>query len=445
MWLERAATGLHAGISLIDVPDPDWRQLFLWSNYHFPLFSNPVGGSWHGGYLGLSLILLALLGLCTPDRIAPRLPGAVCLGFVLLIALCYRAPLLQALPVVTALNASRYLLFAVFFLSLLTGTGVSLLIRRFPTYRHRLPIYLLALLAIDLGPTTFQHLYSTGERVDGLTSGEALDILAAQKPDPQELPPYRIFTSTGQVHPALALSAAHLRDLPTFQFYHPGAVRAGFVFNRPVEQLLNGVLENLDDPGDLADHPEADLVSDALVLLNTRHLLINKERTFHFNQQGFEHSPVLISSRIAPFPADSLPPKERTAWLVRHTGVDLPPRSCERIWLLEEKTKRELEVVPTVELLVHRVQLQRVELQLRLSAPGFARLAYAWYPHLQVEVDGQQVIPWKTAGHYIALPLEAGDHRILLEPHLSPLRRSLLLFNLILLILSGWLLWRRRS
>ena len=445
MWLERAATGLHSGISLTAIPDPDWRQLLLWSNYHFPLFSNPVGSSWHGGYLGLSLILLALFGLCAPDRIAPRLPGAVCLGLVLLIALCYRAPLLQALPVITALNASRYLLFAVFFLSLLTGAGVALLIRRFSLSRHQLLLYLIALLAIDLGPTTFQHLYSTGGQIDGLTSGKALDFLADQTSDRRGLPDFRIFTSTGQVHPALALSAAHLRNLPTFQSYHPGAVRAAFAFNRPVEQRLNQVLENLDDPRDLADHPEADLVSDALALLNARHLLINKEHTFHFNQQGFEHSPVLVSSRISPFPTDSLLPKERTAWLIRHTGVDLPRRSCERIWLLEDETEKNLEITPTVDLLAHRVRLQHVELQLRLSAPGFARLAYAWYPHLRVEVDGRQIIPWKTAGHYIALPLEAGDHRITLEPHLSPLRRSLLLFDLILLILSGWLLWRRRN
>jgi len=445
MWLERAATGLHSGLSLSAIPDPDWRQLFLWSNYHFPLFSSPVGSTWHGGYLGLSLILLALLGLCAPDRMAPRLPGAVCLVLVLGIALCYRSPLLQAIPVVTALNASRYLLFAVFFLSLLTGAGVSLLIRRLPTSRHRLIVCLVALLAIDLGPTTFQHLYSTGEQVDGLTSGEALDILADQMPDRDALPNYRIFTSTGQMHPALALSAAHLRNLPTFQSYHPGAVRAAFAFNRPVEHLLNGILESLDSPSELIDHPQADLVFDALALLNTRHLLINKEQTFHFNQQGFDHSPVLVSSSIAPFSANDLSPKERTARLVRNTGVDLPHRSCERIWLLEDETEKNLERTPTIDLLAHRVQLQRVELQLRLSAPGFVRLAYAWYPHLRVEVDGQQVSPWKTAGHYIALPLEAGEHQITLTPRLSPLRRSLLLFDLLFLILSGWLLWRRRS
>ena len=83
-------------------------------------------------------------------------------------------------------------------------------------------------------------------------------------------------------------------------------------------------------------------------------------------------------------------------------------------------------------------------MRLHVSAPCFARLAYAQYPYLDVTVDGRLVEPYQTAGRFIALRLEGGEHRIVLDPRLSPLRRALLALNLVLAVAAGAVLIRTR-
>ena len=59
MLLEREATGLHAGIELSGIADPGWLQVFSWSNFRFWLLPTGVD-HWYGGYVGLSLTVLAV-------------------------------------------------------------------------------------------------------------------------------------------------------------------------------------------------------------------------------------------------------------------------------------------------------------------------------------------------------------------------------------------------
>ena len=71
MYLERGLTGLHAGFFMSDFPAPTWRHheefpeapivVSLWSNYRFRLFQ--AQDHWYGGYLGVSLVGIALWGL----------------------------------------------------------------------------------------------------------------------------------------------------------------------------------------------------------------------------------------------------------------------------------------------------------------------------------------------------------------------------------------------
>jgi hypothetical protein len=77
----------------------------------------------------------------------------------------------------------------------------------------------------------------------------------------------------------------------------------------------------------------------------------------------------------------------------------------------------------------HRVENQHVTIALETSAPCFARLAYAYYPYMDVLVNGVAVRPLQTVGGFIALELGQGPQRIELAPRLSPLRRALLWLN----------------
>ena len=100
-----------------------------------------------------------------------------------------------------------------------------------------------------------------------------------------------------------------------------------------------------------------------------------------------------------------------------------------------------------MEVLEHRVWNQRVELRIRTSSACFARLSYAYYPYLRVTVNGREVAPLRTAGRFIALRLSGGEHQIVLEPVLSPLRRGLLILNLVLLAAAAfvWVRMQRRK
>ena len=90
----------------------------------------------------------------------------------------------------------------------------------------------------------------------------------------------------------------------------------------------------------------------------------------------------------------------------------------------------------------HRVWNTRVLIRLRVTDRCYARLAYAYFPYLTVTVDGKTVVPLVTAGRFIAVPLSPGDHEIRLEATLSPLRKTLWLFDLGLLV--WWFVWGRR-
>ena len=131
MFFERAYTKLHEfNVNLSSVPDPTWRHLLGWSNYRFWLIPPSEPFHWYGGYLGVSLVLLTLSGgaVALRRRDGKLAPGWVCLILVALVILAYRWSPIEALPLVHAFNASRYLLFLTFFLALATGLGVYILL-----------------------------------------------------------------------------------------------------------------------------------------------------------------------------------------------------------------------------------------------------------------------------------------------------------------------------
>ena len=125
-------------------------------------------------------------------------------GLALIFVLGYR--LVVNLPMVASLNAGRYLLFAAFFLAFAAGAGGLAIERR---VGPRWLVAGLALLAIDLGPTTFQQPYLM--RSDTSPVGYPVEMLAefadpAREAVPGRLPEYRLHPTTGKCIP-LAPSA----------------------------------------------------------------------------------------------------------------------------------------------------------------------------------------------------------------------------------------------
>ena len=125
--------------------------------------------------------------------------------------------------------------------------------------------------------------------------------------------------------------------------------------------------------------------------------------------------------------------------IIQKTGVPSIGMTCERILLRDFTGEPNLATQPRATLIDHQVRHQRVDLKVRVSAPCYARLAYSFSPHLRVTVDGKPVVPQETAGHFIALLLRAGEHHIVLEPHLSRLRTSLLVLDFLFILLTAFI------
>ena len=487
MYVERGLTGLHAGFYMSDFPVPTWRHLLFWSNYRFRLFQ--AQDHWYGGYIGASLVVIALWCLVRIARTerselrAAGLPVGLCLIGSLLLVFGYRWPLLKSLGVVQAMNASRYLLFGVFFVAVLVGLFAAAR----ATGRKRpvgVFVWVLVVVLADLGPTTFQQPY----RARGVESTIGPRALQELRRDPNawpiakplpvqhhpvyerfqeelgaytdgQLPGYRLFHTTNRIYyhfiiPWLALHTGLSTPLDTFTQY-PLSVPA---FVRRFQDLFHMSLQRLERGAGLNEMPGFDTIRVGLFLMNTRHLLYSdseQDRIFH--EEFPEASPVVVSSRISgwPYPVRELDRArarsgsdvdEREARrmqsralsdfskLLQSMDVDFKNRTCEQILLAPGNGTEDLGTSPRVEILSHRVWNQRVELVVQVSAACFARLAYTAYPHQRVTVNGHDARPFTTAGRFVALKLGPGESRIVLEPALSPLRFYLLIANVVLLL-----------
>ena len=156
-------------------------------------------------------------------------------------------------------------------------------------------------------------------------------------------------------------------------------------------------------------------------------------------------SPVVVAPGITGFPTTKTETPEQTfQGLLNAFQVNLNDRTARRIFILNYEGEEILSTSPQVEILEHRVWNQRVELRLKTSEPCFARLAYGFYLYLETTVNGQSIQPLQTVGRFIALKLDRGEHHIILNPRLSPLRRTLLGIDIALLIFATGIWIRTR-
>ena len=480
MWMEQEGTGIEKGVDLAGVGDPSWKRVFLWSNLFFPIVPlEPAEVEWYGGYLGVSLLALAAVGGVLRTRFSRNhavngLPAAACLALSFLLVFGYRLSVLQAIPVVTALNAGRYLLFTVFFLSLAAGFGCRALADLNLLRRERWSMATIPILAIlaDLGPTTFQQPYTlkvgtlikgSESFVDNLAEAKFNDGLSAG-----ELPPYRVFMNLDTFHPFLASTWLLERtSWPSPLAEHRRILPSMMIFVSPFERYLNRVLRRLDDPEVAGSFSKSSTVIGGLHMLNVHSLLAVQEGNSGSRIVEWRRaSPILVSPRLEPRasltdiwpseqvvdsalarfsdrdPMQTLQELYPVAQLIADTEVNAGRNACSRIFVADLQTPVDLGTEPDVVVHSHRVWDQRVEIEATVSERCFARLAYAYFPSLSVRVNGQVVDAMKSSGGFLVLPLESGENRIEIVANLSHLRRALLGLDFLIALATVWF-WKR--
>ena len=151
-----------------------------------------------------------------------------------------------------------------------------------------------------------------------------------------------------------------------------------------------------------------------------------------------DQSPIVVAPQLIPFSGEITP-------LALIDSMVIAPASAQskRILARDISLAQDRGGQPRIEVLDHRVYGERVRLQVRVDRPCFARLAYAYFPFLAISLDGHPIPFVQTAGRFIAIELEAGEHVIEIQATLSPLRRSLLALAAALVLLASALLYRQ--
>ena len=453
MWVERANVELDE-ITHANVPDPTWGHLLVWSNYRIQLFDFSGHEHWYGGYLGLSLVLLSLMGLCvgiTRRNMRHVLwAGAACWIVSLILVLGYRWPGIRSLALIQAFNAGRYLLFVAFWGAVMAGIGAHVLMRLRRVQSMRIVTGILLVVLVDLGMTTFQHPYVPESNTFLALAPSFYEEVAADKGDLSsgEIPNFRLSYPMDNMFDLLGIAWFTTNmGVPSYLTGYREGLPALSKFCGPVQDLMNRIFKNKTVSGALLATEEVEPLRLGLSLLNAHLTYVLEYETQELVRVVWpNNSPIVVAPEARVFQAgvggDRVAVLEQ---MMREMDVNVRTHTSQRILLADGERSEHLGTSPQLALISHQVWNQRVLLNVRVTEPCFARLAYAYYPYLGVYVNGERITPYRTAGDFIALKLGAGVYEIELKPHLSPLRRFFLVVDILIVIGVGVWWWRRRK
>jgi hypothetical protein len=145
--------------------------------------------------------------------------------------------------------------------------------------------------------------------------------------------------------------------------------------------------------------------------------------------------PLIISATLEKWDAD-LPTGsvDRSVAIIEKMESDLEYGRFARIFVDEPALVRTLAQVPFMRALGQRVWVDRAEIAFELTSTAFCRLSYGYYPGLDIRLDGRPAEYFRTTDGFIGMEIPAGRHRIDISGQQSPLRKALLIVNVILMI-----------
>ena len=449
---------------MILVPTPP-RLGFLKAMLDWQLIGNRNNIS----YLGISVAALAVLGAIH----AWRRRDATALG--LLAGGLYALFTLRSGFQYNVKNMN----FVVFYSAALAGFAPAWLATRRVAWASdaRLPLSLLALVLLDLGPTTFQYVYRDNidfkeqmyariRAADGnYRTVERQLIFHDPAGDPRQsfdvhmlgsvMPTQPLASPFGWVHEAAGLSFAYAaevvkqmhRELHDNQLstrtldglFMFGVKFVSFrdrthYFNPPLPPaadytLSDGLLE-LRDARPLIAAPRLLPATDIAVfdphnVVETR--AYHDDQTFDYANDDYARLivPLLDAMRI-----------DRT----RGTAAAIP------VLGRAAATLGDGAAAPLLDIEEFKVDIDHASIGYRAAAASFAQLSFSYFPYLDVRLDGQPLAFSRSAFNLLVVELPAGRHVVSIEARVSPLRRTAFLITLaatVLVILIPTSLLRR--
>ena len=129
--------------------------------------------------------------------------------------------------------------------------------------------------------------------------------------------------------------------------------------------------------------------------------------------------------------------------IAREMGINTDNGSAEFIPILEDDLVEEVVQSSGSNIKSHVsdhvIESQYVRIDYSLSSTAYLQLSYSYYPYLRVMIDGVEVSKFPTAFGLIGIVAPEGSHVIEIEPYLSPLRRVTYVISVATFLLLGLL------
>lgn len=408
------------------------------------------------GYLGMSVALFAILG--ASHALRRRLPA----GVGLLAAGLYALFTLRSGLQYNVKNMN----FVVFYSAALAGFAPAMLEQwrrgtRTDAFTSRVTVTLLALLVLDLGPSTFQYVYR--DQIDFKEAMyariRALDpnyrtierqLIYRDEQGPQDaafdphmlgsvMPREPLASPFGWVHEAAGLSFGYLVEIGK-QLHRELALNT--ISARTLDGLyMSGVkyvtfrdrYRYFTPP--LPASPDYTL-RDGLLELRAARPLIAAPRLLPATEvSGYDPANEIESRRYyddQSFAYDNQDYARLVVPLLDAMGIDRARGTARAIPVLDRDAAGPVDDGAQLEVEVSdfKVGMSDVALHYRASRPAYGQLSFTYFPYLDLRVDGQPVAFWRSAFNLVVLALPAGEHSITLKARASPLRYNAFLITL---------------
>lgn len=422
------------------------------------------------GYVGLSIGALAVIGLVY--SLKRRIPAAVGL------AACALAALLMARNRVSY-NIKNVDFFLIFISALASWAVIALVdtttrfafiersrLRFASRFPARVAVACIALMLIDLGPTTFQSVYRENYEfkqpmyqrvlaVDGPYKVIERQVLTY---DPSRAPRAAFDPNK------LGIPSAYAATQSPLGFFHEGAGRSFGYSTEIVKNLhldLNaGRFSELSATGlyllgvkyvifrdryqwftpSLERSPLYSVADGLLQLTNATPLLLSRKVIGTADVPGYPTTDLMRQGRyLEPetFDYSGRYFRQLVVPLIDAMQVDMTRGVAGALITRDGDLRRELAGTQPLEseVVSFSTDLKHVTVRYRSNADAFGQLSYNYFPYLDVEIDGSPAPFYRSAMNQILLPVPAGDHVVTVHGVTPPLQAKLLWLSLAALVL----------
>lgn len=429
------------------LPAPTWAALFRWS-------PAPPPDS-YGCYLGISLWVLSGLGAFWAFRKKDRQGMIFSLLFAFSLFLVFGTGVkgYRYLPLVHTLRTSEwFLIFTVFFMSVLCYYGFDFIVRKCSGRKEKIILWAGIIILLDLIPLTFPDFFR-----DEIPHGRKApyEWIAGRKNMDKDT---RVIDST---------LLWQMKDGRLTYDTEPLNFHAPLVPIFTGRSLLNGVEMDINMPrtywpvklliyciNDVNQEgfPEADrnaeFLKDALYLANVQYVINTKPLPAKLfgTVRSFEEgvligesetfSPMVASRRIRTAGSEAVPRSfEALRGIIESMGINRDAGTADGISVLSSRGPFPDRDIPAAdnlvfELLSYAITNSRFEADYFLNQDAFLHVSQAFYDYMGVFLDGRPVkTVFETELGFIAVPAPRGTHRIVIRPVCTGLMRLCLLIS----------------